>query len=461
LDGRRATHVELGAAERAADLVRQPVCESEERAGERGLGTIRADRGPGPERPGIHISCDFGASRPEAEREDRSQGCARHERPGRERQQEGPSAGGTDVAEPRLQTESGERDQETSTSDRVDVGHGLAVDVSERSDRSQGDESDDKEGNRLPDTAPGRLRRDHASVLTATPGPGNQEQERRQEHRAQQLDYNRYIAADAVVSRARGDRLRSVSDRRSGPQTEGQYVEIERMANQGKDEDGERSEERDRRYRKAHLAIVRLHHGRRGGDRRRAAYGTADPDQNRKPAVGAKASRQHDGKPACQRHRHHDQPDGLGADSCDRVQVEAKTEQDDPEAQHVLDRDLGSAMRLASDNPEIGEDESDEHRQRHLEPDREGVGERQLRDQVGGEADCGGQRKSGWDLAQRAQESFVEPLRGHRADGRSGGRQVSGRVGQVWSPHSVLRLCAQRPSRATPRSVQWVHPIDA
>ena len=68
------------------------------------------------------------------------------------------------------------------------------------------------------------------------------------------------------------------------------------------------------------------------------------------------------------------------------------------------------------------------------------------------------------DLPHDVDRLGLERVEVREADKGVGGRHGSGfrsKVGQAWSPHSVLPEPAQRPSRPVPGLVQCVQPIEA
>ena len=85
-------------------------------------------------------------------------------------------------------------------------------------------------------------------------------------------------------------------------------------------------------------------------------------------------------KPHAVAHRHDDEHSGLGSDPRDRMEVEAQSEQRDPDAEDVLDREPAARHGMVARRAEVGDGEPDQHRERNLEADRERVRERQVRD---------------------------------------------------------------------------------
>jgi hypothetical protein len=189
--------------------------------------------------------------------------------------------------------------------------------------------------------------------------------------------------------------------------------------------------------------------------RRVAAHRASDANQHGDTAFHVEAAAHEQYEPKRGTHADEDEPDRFGADPGDRMQVQAQAEEDDPEAQDVLDREPDPGKRPCAGAAEADHRQADEHRERDLEADRERVGERGLRGQVGGKADRACKQETGRQRLDSAPKALVpRPERNPGADRR-------GVAGQECNPHSTLPVPAQRPSRASPGRVQCVRPIEA
>ena len=226
-------------------------------------------------------------------------------------------------------------------------------------------------GNGTPDPA---ARGPGATLAASRPDRGDEQEQRRHERVADQLDDRRHDERIRAVGGARGDDLAGVVDSNAGPQPELRLGQRDGPADRRVQEDRERPEQGDRGDRIGDLAGPGADDRRGGDDRGVAAHGRADRDQQPEPALDPDEAGRDQDDDERQRHRDQDQPGGRQSDPGDLAQAEPCPEQDDAEAQDPL-----RGEREA--RPERPESWSGDRR--HDDPEQEG--DRDVRDDRGQE----------------------------------------------------------------------------
>ena len=124
-----------------------------------------------------------------------------------------------------------------------------------------------------------------APSCAGCPDGRDQEQQRRHQGVADELDHGRHVERARAIRGARRDDLARVVDGDAGPQPERRLRQGDGTTDRRVEEDGERPEQRDRRDRVGDLARARPDDRGRGDDRGVAADRRADGDQDRQPAI--------------------------------------------------------------------------------------------------------------------------------------------------------------------------------
>ena len=121
-----------------------------------------------------------------------------------------------------------------------------------------------------------------------------------------------------------------------GPQPELRLRKPDRPADGRVQEDRQRPEQGDRGHRVGDLAGPGADDRRGGDDRGVATHGRTDGDQQPEPALDPDEAGRDQDDDERQRHRDQDQPGGRQSDPGDLAEAEARSEQDDAEAQDAL-----------------------------------------------------------------------------------------------------------------------------
>jgi hypothetical protein len=253
-----------------------------------------------------------------------------------------------------------------------------------------------------------------------TPAPRDEEEQRGQQDRAEQLHERCDVAPDGVVGGARSDRLRGVGNCRTGPESEAEHIDVERVADHRKQEDAAGAEDRDRGDREAHLAVVGLHHRCGGGDGGVAAHRAASSDEDGDAGLDTEEAAGEHGEGDTSAHGDEYEPEHLEPDRGDQVQIHAKAQKDDAEPEDVLDGQLDARHRPRRRAAQVDQDQPQEHGQRNLEADGERVGQGELGGEVGREAYCGRQEEAGQQFARKALHPFEPRPQRERETGRLG-----------------------------------------
>ena len=216
----------------------------------------------------------------------------------------------------------------------VERGRLVGVDQADRPQRRERQEPEHEQWDGPSDAAPRRTRPRLAAA--GRPGGRDQEQQRRHQRVADQLDDGRDVERARAERGTGGDDLARVVDGHARPQPERRLGQDDRPTDRRVEEDRECPEQGDRRDRVGDLAGTRPDDRRRRDDRRVATHRRADGDEHGQPALDVDESRQHQHDRERGGHRDDDEPGRRQPDPGDLGQAEPRPEQDDAESQDAL-----------------------------------------------------------------------------------------------------------------------------